>query len=43
MSPEEARRLLEALRGDERTVIPIPPPQQGRLARPDNTTKGKTW
>jgi Ca-activated chloride channel family protein len=41
MTPEEAKQLLEALRNDERTVIPIP--QRSRFSRDDNTTKGKTW
>jgi Ca-activated chloride channel family protein len=43
MTKEEARQLLEALRGDERTVIPLPQQPPNRLARPDNSTKGKTW
>lgn len=43
MTPEEARQLLEALREDERTVIPIPQQPRGRPATPDNSTKGKTW
>jgi Ca-activated chloride channel family protein len=43
MTPEEARQLLEALRGDERTVIPIPQQPRGRFLTPDNSTKGKTW
>jgi Ca-activated chloride channel family protein len=43
MTAEEAKQLLEALRQDERTVIPIPQPQRGRFATPDNSTKGKTW
>ena len=43
MTAEEAKQLLEALRQDERTVIPIPRPQRGRFATPDNSTKGKTW
>ncbi len=43
MTKEEARQLLEALRGDERTVIPLPQQPPSRLARPDNSTKGKTW
>lgn len=42
MSLEEARQLLEALRSDERTVIPIPQAPRGRF-RTDQTTKGKTW
>jgi hypothetical protein len=41
MTPEEARQLLETLRGDERTIIPIP--QRTGNSRDDNTTKGKTW
>lgn len=43
MTPEEAKQLLEALRQDERTVIPIPQPRRTRFATPDNSTKGKTW
>lgn len=43
MTPQEARQLLEALRQDERTVIPIPQPQQRGPRAQDNTTKGKTW
>ncbi len=43
MTPEEARQLLDALRQDERTVIPIPQPRRTRFNTPDNSTKGKTW
>ena len=43
MTPQEARQLLEALRQDERTVIPIPQQQQRGPRAQDNTTKGKTW
>jgi Ca-activated chloride channel homolog len=43
MTPEEANQLLEALRKDERMVIPIPQPQRTRQTTPDNSTKGKTW
>ena len=43
MTPEEAKQLLEALRQDERTVIPIPQQRRSRFATPDNSTKGKTW
>jgi Ca-activated chloride channel homolog len=43
MTPEEAKQLLDALRQDERTVIPIAPQRRGRYATPDNSTKGKTW
>ena len=43
MTPEEAKQLLEALRQDERTVIPIPPPPRTRFKAQDNTIKGKTW
>lgn len=43
MTPEEAKQLLEALRQDERTVIPIPQERRTRFATPDNSTKGKTW
>jgi hypothetical protein len=38
-----AKQLLESLRDDERTVIPIPQPRRTRNSIPDNTTKGKTW
>ncbi len=43
MTAEEAKQLLDALRQDERTVIPIPQPQRTRFKNPDNSTKGKTW
>ncbi len=43
MTPEEAKQLLEALRQDERTVIPIPQQRRTRFNTPDNSTKGKTW
>ena len=43
MTPEEAKQLLDTLRQDERTVIPIPPQRRGRYTTPDNSTKGKTW
>jgi Ca-activated chloride channel homolog len=43
MTPEEAKQLLDSLRRDERTVIPIPPQRRGRYTTPDNSTKGKTW
>jgi Ca-activated chloride channel family protein len=43
MTPEEAKQLLEALRSDERTVIPIPQQRRSRFSTPDNSTKGKTW
>ena len=43
MTPEEAKQLLEALRSDERTVIPIPQQRPSRFLTPDNSTKGKTW
>jgi Ca-activated chloride channel homolog len=43
MTAEEAQQLLETLRSDERTVIPIPQPQRTRQLTPDNSTKGKTW
>lgn len=43
MTAEEAKQLLETLRQDERTVIPIPQQPRGRFATPDNSTKGKTW
>ena len=43
MTAEEAKQLLETLREDERTVIPIPQPKRTRFATPDNSTNGKTW
>ena len=43
MTPEEAKQLLESLRQDEPTVIPIPPQKRARFSSPDNSTKGKTW
>jgi Ca-activated chloride channel family protein len=43
MTAEEAKQLLETLREDERTVIPIPQPQRTRFYTPDNSTNGKTW
>lgn len=43
MTAEEAKQLLEALRQDERMVIPIPQQPRGRMATPVNSTKGKTW
>jgi Ca-activated chloride channel homolog len=43
MTAEEAKQLLDALRQEERTVIPIPPQRKTRFATPDNSTKGKTW
>ena len=43
MTAAEAKQLLDALRQDERTVIPIPQPQRTRFKNPDNSTKGKTW
>ena len=43
MTPEEAKQLLETLRNDERTVIPIPQQRPTRLLTPDNSTNGKTW
>jgi hypothetical protein len=43
MTPEEAKQLLESLRQDERTVIPIQPQKRTRFSTPDNSTKGKTW
>lgn len=44
MTPAEARQLLQTLRSDERTVIPLEKPaRQGRFRNPNNTTKGKTW
>ncbi|NJM36790.1 MAG: VWA domain-containing protein [Akkermansiaceae bacterium] len=43
MTPEEAKQLLESLRSDERTVIPIQPQKRTRYLTPDNSTNGKTW
>ncbi len=43
MTPEEAKQLLEALKIDERTVIPIEPQRRSRYLTPDNSVKGKTW
>ncbi|MGD9418883.1 MAG: vWA domain-containing protein [Verrucomicrobiota bacterium JB025] len=43
MTPEQAKRLLESLSDDERTVIPIHPIRPSRRLTPDNSTKGKTW
>ena len=43
MTVAEAKQLLDSLRQDERTVIPIPQPQRTRFKNPDNSTKGKTW
>lgn len=43
MTEEEAKQLLEALRQDQRVVIPIPQQQRQRTLTPDNSTKGKTW
>lgn len=44
MTAEEAKQLLNMMRGEQRTVIPIErPPQRGRFIDPNNTTKGKTW
>jgi Ca-activated chloride channel family protein len=42
MTAEEARQLIEALRNDNRTVVPIPQNPRGRFTT-DSTTKGKTW
>ena len=43
MTAEEAKQLLETLREDERTVIPIEQPRRTRFSNPDNSTNGKTW
>ncbi|MAS92838.1 MAG: hypothetical protein CMO55_06535 [Verrucomicrobiales bacterium] len=43
MSKEEAAQLLEALKSDERSVLPLPDQGQYRRSVPDNTTNGKTW
>jgi Ca-activated chloride channel family protein len=42
MTAEEAKQLLESLRGDERTVVPIPQQPRGRFTT-DQTIRGKTW
>ncbi len=42
MTAEEAKQLLNMMRGEQRTVIPMERPQ-GRYRDPNNTTKGKTW
>ena len=43
MTAEEAKQLMNMMRGEERTVIPIEPRPRGRYQDPNNTTKGKTW
>jgi len=43
MSKEQAAQLLQALQGDERSVIPIPQQRATRMLTPENSTKGKTW
>ncbi len=43
MSKEQAAQLLQALEGDEETVIPIPQQRPSRYITPENSTKGKTW
>jgi Ca-activated chloride channel homolog len=44
MTKEEAQQLMNMMKGEERTVIPIPQQQQRRnFLDPNNTTKGKTW
>jgi Ca-activated chloride channel family protein len=44
MTPDEARMLLQTLRSDEKTVIPVERiPNQRRFRDPNNTTRGKTW
>jgi hypothetical protein len=35
--------MLEDLRDDERTVIPIERARPTRYLTPENSTKGKTW
>ncbi len=44
MTKMEARQLLQALKGDQRTVIPLERPDPRRRFRdPNNSIKGKTW
>ena len=43
MTAEEAKQLMNMMRREERTVIPIEPPSRRRFLDPNNTTKGKTW
>ncbi len=43
MTPAEAQQLLQMMRQEERSVIPIERPRPGRFLDPNNTTKGKTW
>ena len=43
MSKQEAAQLLEALKQDEQTVVPLPNMNQYRRSVPNNTTQGKTW
>ena len=43
MTPEEAKQLLNMMRHEQRTVVPIERQPQGRFIDPNNTTKGKTW
>jgi Ca-activated chloride channel homolog len=43
MTEAEAKQLLNMMRNEQRTVIPMERPQQGRFVDPNNTTKGKTW
>ena len=44
MTAGEAKQLVDMMRHQESTVIPMErPPQRGRYLDPNNTTKGKTW
>ncbi len=43
MSKAQAAQLLQALEGDEETVVPIPRQRPTRYLTPENSTKGKTW
>ena len=44
MTAEEAKQLVNMMRHQETTVIPMErPPQRGRYSDPNNSTKGKTW
>ena len=46
MTKMEARQMLQALKSDQRTVIPLERPdprQRQRFRDPNNTIKGKTW
>jgi Ca-activated chloride channel homolog len=43
MTKEEAQQLMNMMKGEERTVIPIPQQPRRNYLDPNNTTKGKTW